>query len=305
MAIEHPITLAGWRGTRLEFPEWAPRCLVRKYQNMLPHVFPHHQECKDLLFRLITNSRMKRAWADIYKYRRDLFNGNEPPDYVEYLASSLHQWIENAFFKSNPTPVPKESRSKKYRAIAKAARKLSEAIDGSALDTTPYHWFPRYIVDLQYKTPFNCFEPSEPDQTSVHEVIDPEGKKLLNYGEREEYWRTAEQQKEIVDLYGLQPTYPPISRLLNFLARDAESLAAAMSYTKKVHKDSRRATRFIQALYPSWMRVMNGDCYGTLAKVCSVALDDSDIDEKTVKHAIGTPKKKGGVKTPKKNRFTG
>jgi|GEM_PF-5008921 hypothetical protein len=237
--------------------------------------------------------------GSIYKYRRDLFNGNEPPDYVEYLASTLHYWIEHAYLKSEPVPneeeakrLRKANRLKKYREIANAARKLSRAIKGSALDTTPYHWWPRYIVDLQYKTPFNCSDPSERDQTSVHVVIDPEGEKLLNFGEREEYWQTAEEQKEIVDRYGHQPIYPPISALLNALARDAESLAAKTRYTAANHKDSRRATRFIQALYPNWERILRKPIHNQLAAVCSVALDDS-IDVDTVKDAIGYRKKFG------------
>jgi hypothetical protein len=197
MATVHPITLAGWRGTHLEFPEWAPKSLVEHYQDLLTPIFPYDPKSKELLFRLITYPKMKRAWASIYNYRRDPFHGSKPLDYVnEHMAKQLFFHIEDAYLKSEPVPVPKDKRSGRYRKISEAARELAALIEDSALDTTPYHWWPRDLVDSLFKTPVNS-DSSERNQTGAISIP-----ATLGPGEKTEYWRIAEQQKEQTERYG-------------------------------------------------------------------------------------------------------
>lgn len=240
----------------MKYPKWTPKILIVhyfKYFERDPNLAERNKgikEKRDLLLRLLTDSRMEQVWKEITKQAKKNLKG-DITDYVfvRVFISTHNATLAYRFSK-------KETRRKKANrqlGIAQAARKLSKALEGSELDRSP--------LCLYNLDDFDSLKWALPKGTSVADLF---------------------KQLESLDMVGF-------SQRLNMLADKADELASeAMvepTLISKPNIENSRRLVFIRymALHFKWE--FGSPLYRTLASLTSVALEES-IDHVTAREAL-------------------
>ncbi len=288
----------------MDFPAWTPQELIYIYhyrfeENSDDDKYSYHYNLqRKYLILLATNPEMANVWKILVKRRLYVPVDDRSKKQGDYsMMLSLHHHIVSAILEVNNKFSSRNDDVLEYQEIAKAARLLAAKLHHTRLDLSPLHWYPDNAINSMLARDIN------PDKASGYFcLIRDEGESHkkggiyseVRFTDKEsgeivsEYWRSmANNTNEFFNQFMITMDVE-LSYILKNLACDADEAAQVEAVRPRISKniDTSEATKFIRALYPFWIELFGSPLYRTLATLCRVVLNDSQIDESNVKDAL-------------------